>query len=69
MSGHTAASGGCLCGAVRWQASAPPRIVHHCHCDMCRRWTGSAFATLVWFARNDLSWDGAAAHALPLLAP
>ena len=50
--------GGCLCGAVRWQASAPPRSVHHCHCGMCRRWTGAAFATLVWFRRADLAWHG-----------
>lgn len=25
---------------------------------MCRRWTGSAFATLVWFARSDVRWQG-----------
>ena len=25
---------------------------------MCRRWTGAAFATLVWFARSDLGWQG-----------
>jgi hypothetical protein len=25
---------------------------------MCRRWTGAAFATLVWFARADLAWQG-----------
>ena len=59
MSDHTVASGGCLCSAVRWRASAIPRAVHHCHCGMCRRWTGSGFATLVWFARSDLSWHGA----------
>lgn len=27
---------------------------------MCRRWTGSGFATLVWFARSELSWQGEA---------
>jgi hypothetical protein len=25
---------------------------------MCRRWTGAAFATLVWFGRADLAWQG-----------
>jgi len=25
---------------------------------MCRRWTGSAFATLVWFDRADIDWTG-----------
>ena len=44
-----ALSGGCLCGDIRWHAGRGPRQVHHCHCGMCRRWTGAAFATLVWF--------------------
>jgi hypothetical protein len=38
-------SGGCLCGAVRYRVKAAPRV-HYCHCDMCRRATGSAFAVL-----------------------
>jgi hypothetical protein len=25
---------------------------------MCRRWTGAAFATLVWFSEDALSWAG-----------
>jgi hypothetical protein len=25
---------------------------------MCRRWTGSAFATLVWFEKKDVRWTG-----------
>ena len=48
--------GGCLCGAVRWTAEGAPKAVHHCHCSMCRRWTGSAFATLAWFARDAVRW-------------
>ena len=34
-------SGGCLSGAVRWEARAPPRASVLCHCDTCRRATGS----------------------------
>jgi hypothetical protein len=51
-------AGGCLCGATRWQAAAAPRAVHHCHCGMCRRWTGSGLATLVWFERRHVAWPG-----------
>lgn len=53
-------SGGCLCGAARWMAASPPSDVHHCHCGMCRRWTGGAFATLVWFPRDSVRWYGRA---------
>ena len=51
-------TGGCLCGRVRWKTAAHPVSVHHCHCGMCRRWTGSAFATLVWFKRAAVFWMG-----------
>jgi hypothetical protein len=37
-------TGRCLCGAVRWSAAQPPKAVHHCHCGMCRRWTGEPVA-------------------------
>jgi hypothetical protein len=34
------ALGGCLCGAVRYRASAPLRAIVACHCGQCRRWHG-----------------------------
>ncbi len=33
-------SGGCYCGAVRYQASGPLTAVTYCHCSKCRRWHG-----------------------------
>jgi hypothetical protein len=47
--------GGCLCGAIRYRLSGTPRV-HYCHCDMCRRATGSAFAVLAWVAADHLFW-------------
>jgi hypothetical protein len=52
-------TGHCLCGAVRWVSESDPSSVHHCHCGMCRRWTGAAFATLVWMKRDAVKWIGA----------
>jgi hypothetical protein len=39
--------GGCLCGAVRFEAGMPALFCAHCHCEWCRRAHGAAFVT--WF--------------------
>ena len=41
-------TGGCLCGAVRYEINGNPVRVAHCHCDDCRKATGSAFATNIF---------------------
>lgn len=38
-------TGGCLCGAIRFEILGPIRNVIHCHCSMCRKAQGGAFAT------------------------
>ena len=42
-------TGGCLCGAVRYEVSGEPARVVNCHCDNCRKATGAAIATNVFF--------------------
>ena len=51
-------TGACLCGAVRFEASAPPRRVTHCHCGMCRKAVGAAVATFATFASSKVQWLG-----------
>jgi hypothetical protein len=51
MSNNTL-TGGCACGAVRYQLAAPPMIVHACHCRDCHRITGSAFVINLWIERE-----------------
>jgi hypothetical protein len=48
--------GGCLCGAVRYDAPWPPTWSAHCHCSDCRKATGSAFATYAGILRDRFRW-------------
>src|SRR5260370_42137837 len=36
--------GGCLCGAVRYRSDAEPVMQVVCHCETCRKNSGSAFS-------------------------
>ena len=42
-----AATGSCLCGAVRFRIDPAPRAVYFCHCGQCRKAQGSAFVASV----------------------
>jgi hypothetical protein len=35
-------TGGCLCGAVRFEVDEPPISASYCHCTRCQRRTGTA---------------------------
>ena len=37
--------GSCLCGCVRYRVDGAFERVTHCHCSMCRKSHGAAFAT------------------------
>src|SRR5438094_273119 len=45
-------TGGCLCGAVRYEIEGKLRHITHCHCGMCRKAHGAAFATYASLARR-----------------
>src|SRR5690348_3783304 len=50
--------GGCLCGAVRYQASGDPAFVGVCHCRDCQTFSGGAFAVVVGVPQPALSVQG-----------
>jgi len=35
-------TGGCACGAVRYEVTAPIRVASYCHCKRCQRRSGAA---------------------------
>lgn len=39
-------SGGCMCGAVRYELTEPPMFAGFCYCEDCRRGTGTHSANV-----------------------
>lgn len=48
--------GSCLCGAVSFELTSDPKATTHCHCRMCQKQHGAAFATYASVARTDLKY-------------
>jgi hypothetical protein len=42
----------CHCGQLRLSCEDPPRKISMCHCEDCKRRTGSAFSVAVFYARD-----------------
>lgn len=38
-------TGGCACGAIRYETTAEPVLTLHCHCRDCQRSSGGPFAS------------------------
>ena len=53
---ETIFEGGCLCGAIRYRAAAPPMRAVICHCSMCRKHTGAPIASFVHFPIDSFTW-------------
>jgi len=56
MKTRVAIKGGCLCGSVRYEITGSLFAADHCHCSMCRRQHGAAFATYAEFNPGDFKW-------------
>ena len=44
-----AITGGCICGAIRYEISMPAISTGYCHCRICQRFSGSAMSTWTAF--------------------
>ena len=59
MDGHSdIRHGGCLCGAIRFEAVGQPGNPHACSCESCRRHTGAPSVGWVEYPRSMLRWTG-----------
>jgi len=53
-------TGGCLCGAVRYEASEAPTYAGYCFCADCRKASGSGWVGFMGFAASTLRFTGEA---------
>jgi hypothetical protein len=51
-------TGSCLCGELRWRASAPPHAMGLCFCSDCRKASGSGFIPFMNFDASALTISG-----------
>jgi hypothetical protein len=51
-------TGGCLCGALRYEAKGEPRFAGHCYCADCRKASGSGFIPFMGFASSAVTFSG-----------
>lgn len=55
--GDETATGGCLCGAVRFRAAGPAKGSGYCHCASCRRHTGAPLVAFAVFTADQVTWE------------
>jgi len=48
-------TGGCLCGAIRYELANTPAMTGVCHCKNCQRQAGSAFSTLAGVPKSEFT--------------
>ena len=51
-------TGGCLCGALRYEADGEPRFAGHCYCVDCQKASGSGFIPFMGFASSAVRLRG-----------
>ena len=58
MNANTRMTGGCMCGAVRYETTGEPFLVSHCHCLSCRKHNGAPVVTLAGFTKDKVRFTG-----------
>ena len=51
-------SGNCLCGKITYECYVKPKTIFNCHCEDCRRATGSVFGTNLFVPENEVKISG-----------
>lgn len=51
-------SGGCACGAIRYETDAEPVVMLNCHCRDCQRGGGGAYAAVLVVPKAAVRFHG-----------
>ena len=61
-------TGGCACGAIRYEFAGEPMLSLNCHCRDCQRETGSAYAAIMIVPSADFAVTRGAPRKFELVA-
>lgn len=59
---NMAYTGGCTCGAIRYEISGEPLVENHCQCRDCQRRSGTGHGSYLAFPRAAVNLQGAGKH-------
>ena len=51
-------TGSCLCGSVNYKSNSDPLVIQNCHCDQCRKSTGSVYLTNLFIKEENFEITG-----------
>ena len=52
------ATGGCLCGQVRYETTGNPFAINYCHCESCRKHNGAPVVALAGYKKDQVRFLG-----------
>jgi hypothetical protein len=58
----TKITGGCQCGAVRYEVTAEPVFAGHCQCNDCKKSSGAGHVTVGGFPEAEVKFAGKTKH-------
>lgn len=64
LSNTSTYTGGCLCGALRYEARGEPESQGYCFCGDCRKASGSGFIPFIQFPASALRFQGETRQAI-----
>lgn len=65
----TTLTGSCLCGAVTYEVTGEAKRFYHCHCQRCRKASGTGHASNLLIQPATLRWVAGAEHVRAFKVP